>query len=116
MTTAERARKPVKNFYEAVKGKNKLEDNEFAHGANALYWANLGEANGTIGTLSKTQDINWARASDSYPEASLFGADGVHAQGLDEVFIGSSWFVAALAQIAETPGRVEKLFLNTENK
>ena len=51
MTTALRARKPVKNFYEAVKGKNKLEDNEFPHSLNAFFWPNLGEGDGTIATL-----------------------------------------------------------------
>jgi len=35
---------------------------------------------------------------------------------LDDVFIGNNWIVSAVAAIAETPGRVEKLFLNNENK
>jgi len=51
MTTAERARKPVKNFFEAVKGKNRIADLEFGHSDSALFWSDLGEANGTIAKL-----------------------------------------------------------------
>lgn len=51
MTTAERARKSVKNFYEIVDGKNRIEDKEFTHGEKSLFWANLGEGEGKIATL-----------------------------------------------------------------
>jgi len=54
MTTAERSRKSVKNFYEVVNGKNRIEDKEFPHAQSSLYWDNLGEGEGKIATLQKT--------------------------------------------------------------
>ena len=115
MTTAERARKSVKNFYEIVDGKNRIEDKEFPHNQSSLYWANLGEADGKIGTLEKSSNISWRRAFDAYPNTNLFG-DGLHPQDLDEIFTGNNWFVSAIGAVAEFPGRIEKMFLNTQNR
>ena len=51
-----------------------------------------------------------------FPKASLFGKKGVTPEELVRGFIGNSWFVSAIAALAEFPGRVEKLFLNNKNE
>lgn len=73
-TTAERARSPVKNFYDIVDGKSRIEDSDFTHSSQALYWSNLGEENGKISAMEKSHETAWIRASDNHKSATLFGA------------------------------------------
>ena len=51
-----------------------------------------------------------------YPNATLFGKDGVKIEDLLLRFIGDSWYVSAISALAEYPGRIEKLFLNNRNE
>ena len=55
------------------------------------------------------------RAKDAHPAGTLFGEEGVSINDFPSLFTGNSWLVSGLAAIAETPGRIEKLFLNTDN-
>ena len=116
MTTAERARIPVKNFYEILDGKTRIDDSDFTHSAQALYWSNLGEEGGAIAQLEKSHESSWIRASDAFPSAPLFGKEGVKVADLDNIFNNNSWLVSAISTVAETPGRIEKLFLNLKNE
>ena len=115
-TTAERARTPVKQFYEMVDGKDKVEDSDFTHSSQALYWSNLGEESGAISAMEKSHEMNWIRASDKMAGNKLFGSAGVRVADLDDVFTGNNWLVSAISTITETPGRLEKLFLNLKNE
>ena len=92
------------------------EDPEFQPGSKALYWAAMGEADGAMAQMERSQNIEWKRASQMFPKASLFGKNGVTPEELMRGFIGNSWFVSAVAALAEFPGRVEKLFLNNKNE
>lgn len=47
---------------------------------------------------------------------SLFGDKGITPSDLTQGYIGNCWFIAAVAALAEFPGRAEKLFLNLEKK
>ena len=76
-TVSERAREPTKHFYEMQTDKHKFEDSGFPKGSQALYWANLGEADGDLSVVEKTQGIEWLRASETFPNATLFGDKGV---------------------------------------
>ena len=91
------------------------DDPDFQQGASSLFWANLGENDGAMAAFEKKQNLTWQRASQAFSSASLFPASGVTPEGLSKDFVGDNWFVAAIAALAEFPGRVEKLFLN-ENK
>lgn len=50
------------------------------------------------------------------PGNSLFGSQGVRVADLDNVFSNNNWLVSAISTITETPGRLEKLFLNLKNE
>ena len=68
-----------------------------------------------MATLEKETTISWVRARDAHPAATLFGPEGVSITDFPTLFTGNNWFVTGLTAIAETPGRIEKLFLNTDN-
>lgn len=58
--------------------------------------------------------IDWKRATDlSMTNKSLFG-DGISVDDINQGYIGNCWFMAAASAVAETPGRLESVFLNTE--
>ena len=118
LTTALRAReKEPNNFYDLQKRtKSKYEDQSFSHGSEALYWANMGEADGDMASKEKSKSIEWMRASDNFPSATLFGSKGVQVGDISQGFIGNCWILSALAAVADSPGRIEKLFLNTGNE
>ncbi len=42
--------------------------------------------------------------------------DGVKVEDMQDAWIGNNWLVSAVTAIAETPGRIEKLFLNNKNE
>ena len=46
---------------------------------------------------------------------SLFGSEGVTPKDILQGSIGNCWFMSAISAIAEAPGRVENMFLNTSN-
>ena len=60
-------------------------------------------------------NIRWERASEAFPDATLFGS-GIVAGDINQGFVGNCWFLASCAALAEMPGRVEKIFLNKENE
>ena len=68
-----------------------------------------------MANLESERGISWVRARDAHPAATLFGPEGVSIDQFPTIFTGNNWFVSGLAAIAETPGRMEKLFLNTDN-
>ena len=57
----------------------------------------------------------WKRISDVYGDGSysLFGSNGVTPKDIFQGSIGNCWFMSALSAIAEKPGRVEKMFVNS---
>ena len=66
--------------------------------------------------MERKENIEWKRASEVFPQASLFGRNGVTPEDLVQGFIGNCWFISGVAALAEFPGRVEKLFLNNKNE
>ena len=69
-----------------------------------------------MANLERTETIEWIRASEALQNATLFGMEGVNPEDLSREFIGNSWFVSAIAALAEFPNRIEKLFLNNVNE
>ena len=69
-----------------------------------------------MANLERTETIEWIRASEALPNATLFGMEGINPEDLSREFIGNSWFVSAIAALAEFPNRIEKLFLNNVNE
>ena len=59
--------------------------------------------------------FKWKRASAMGSDKSLFGK-GISPAGMVQGSIGNCWFMAAASAVAEVPGRMEKVFLNTDNK
>lgn len=62
----------------------------------------------------------WKRAKDFLPlvnpgiPVSLFGQDGAKPMDLGQGRLGDCYLLASISALAEEPGRVEKLFANTE--
>lgn len=65
---------------------------------------------------AKASRITWTRAKDAFPNKTLFGSDGVQPDDIVQGKLGNCWFLAACATMAQIPGTVEKLFLNTANE
>ena len=47
---------------------------------------------------------------------SLFGTDGITPNDIMQGALGDCWFMSAASALAEVPGRMEKVFLNSDNK
>lgn len=56
----------------------------------------------------------WTRAVDMGSNGTLFG-DGISVDDINQGYIGNCWFMAAASALAEVPGRLESVFLNTDN-
>ena len=108
-TTQDRNKKEVANFYELVQGWLPYSDPDFTPDASSLDWADQGEKE-----LAHFSSVDWVRAQTAFPAKTLFG-DGISADDINQGGLGNCWFLAALSAIAEKPGRLEKVFLNTEN-
>ena len=57
------------------------------------------------------------RAKDAFKDEdgyTLFGKDGITPQDMRQGAIGNCWFISAASALSEKPGRLEKVFLNTE--
>ena len=76
----------------------------------------MGEQDGSMAQMEKEVNIQWKRAVEAFPNSTLFGQNGISPMDLKLGFLGNSWFVSALAALAEFPGRIEKLFLNNHNE
>ena len=116
MTTSDRLKRPVDKFYELYNAQTMYEDPEFQPGSKSLYWASMGESESSMAQLERQENIEWKRASQVFPEASLFGKNGVRPEDMVQGFIGNCWFISGVAALAEFPGRIEKLFLNNKNE
>ena len=60
--------------------------------------------------------VSWGRAKDVFGNHSLFGDDGIKPSDVRQGFIGNCWFLAAASGLAEVPGRLENVWVNTENE
>ena len=93
----------------AGSGTGTYTDNNFPIN-DALYWKDAGEANGDMSNLESY--ISWERISSS--DHNLWGPRGINPQDINQGYIGNCWIMAAISAIAEYPGRVESMFVNTE--
>ena len=114
--TSDRAKTEIADFYKVYEGDKQWEDPQFPHSSMALYWASLDEDNGPMAKIESQTDLAWMRATEIFPEASLFGSDGIEVADITQGYIGNCWFIAAVAALAEFPGRIEGIFLNNQNK
>lgn len=69
-----------------------------------------------MGESWKDSEIVWERLSVVHSNLTLYGADGVHFDDVNQGGIGNCWFIAACAAVAQIPGQVESLFLQSENQ
>ena len=87
-------------------------DTAFPHDRKATIWADAGEKfDGWTDA-----DSTWTRAKDAFAGKTLFGTKGVIPQDIRQGEIGNCGFMAATSALAQKKGRVEKIFLNNENK
>ena len=112
MTTNQRMKAPVDDFWNILgaSGDGQYTDSDFTADDTALWWADMGESNASWAGTS------WMRATEmgGTPMGTLFG-DGISVDDINQGYIGNCWFMAAASAIAEVPGRLESVFLNTDN-
>ena len=79
----------------------------------SIYWTAIDHFSPMKQMLDPVQPT-WERASQAFPRASLFGADGEPRP--EDVIQGASsdcWMLSAMSGVAEYPGFIRKMFVNT---
>ena len=109
-SSQDRNKAPLVDFFSIYEGSEMYFDDDFKADNDALFWSDMGED-----MSSEASDITWTRASEAFPNHTLFGADGVQADDIEQGSLGNCWFLAACATMAQIPGSVEEMFLNSSN-
>ena len=63
----------------------------------------------------KSTEIEWKRAYDLFGDQKTLFGNGISPDDIGQGRLGDCWFLSAASAIAEFPGKLEKIFLNTEN-
>ena len=69
-----------------------------------------------IAKKARNGGIEFNRAGTVYPDATLWGSNGVTVDDVAQGSIGNCWLCAAFASLAENPQAVQNAFLNTKTK
>ena len=114
LTTANRNKAKLDDFYALLKGTTPFADDDFTPDQSSVYWKDIdtlkaGEKN-ELGVA-----MTWKRATKMATGKTLFGK-GISPDDAIQGQVGNCWFIAAASAVAEVPGRLEKIFLNTDNK
>jgi len=107
----DRNKAALPDFFSIYNGTEMYTDPDFKADNDSLYWADMGED-----LSSKASRITWTRASEAFSSYTLFGDDGVHPDDIEQGSLGNCWFLSAAATMAQIPGTVEKMFLNSDNE
>jgi calpain-5 len=100
----------VDDFWKILSEPGEYTDEDFKASTESLLWKDWGEKN-----QWSNMDIGWKRATElNYSPKSLWG-DGISVDDINQGYIGNCWFMAAASAVAEVPGRLESVFLNTES-
>ena len=114
LETANRNKAKLVDFNTLVKQTTPWTDTDFTADTNAVYWKDLDTLNaGQKKELGVA--MTWKRATAMGSDKTLFGK-GISPAGMVQGQIGNCWFMAAASAVAEVPGRMEKVFLNTDSK
>jgi len=60
----------------------------------------------------REHEIQWKRATETFPDATLFGSEIIRPGDVIQGGLGNCWLQAAVAAVAEYPKLVEEMFLN----
>ena len=110
LRTATRNKAALPDFYSILNGSTKYTDTDFKHDWSSFAWKDAGE---TFSGLTE-KDTVWKRASEHFTGNKLFGTNGITPKDIHQGAISNCWFNAAASALAEVPGRMESVFLNTE--
>ena len=91
-------------------GQYLISDPQFPAGDESMAWPELGEKLET-----DMDNAIWERAYKAFPGKTLFG-DGISTDDIIQGSLGNCWFLSAASAVAEFPGRMEKIFLNKNDK
>lgn len=109
LTTNRRMKASTDDFWKILSEDGQYKDEDFTATDDSLMWSDKGESN-----QWSNMNITWKRATElNINPKSLFG-DGISVDDINQGYIGNCWFMAAASAVAETPGRLESVFLNTE--
>ena len=114
-TTSDRNKSDLPDFASILSAGQKWTDPQFSHNDEALFWKSRGEARPQ--GLDDVSNLEWKRISEtSLKNNMLWGSDGITVDDVRQGMLGNCWYKAAASSMAEVPGRLEKIFHNTDNK
>ena len=114
LETANRNKAKLVDFNTLVKQTTPWTDTDFTADTNAVYWKDLDTLNaGQKKELGVA--MTWKRATAMGSDKTLFGK-GISPDDAVQGEVGNCWFIASASAVAEVPGRLEKIFLNKDNK
>ena len=85
-------------------------DEDFRADQDALHWEDRHEE-----SKLKQADVEWKRASVFGNTKTLFGK-GISPDDIGKKALSDCWFLSGASAIAEYPGKLEKVFLNSDNQ
>lgn len=107
-TAYDRIKAPITDDFWAIRdGTAKYTDSQFTAGPDGISWSTMNEG-------GPYEWFDWKRASEHWPNHTIFG-DGISPGDIDQGQLGNCWALSSPSAIAEKPGRMDKVFLNTEN-
>lgn len=94
-------------------GNQTFSDDDFTPDSSSLYW-DIDSYNGNVRWIANNSE--WKRIKDQFADGhSLFGSGGITPTDVIQGDLGNCWFLSAIGSLAEWPGKIEQLFLNTED-
>ncbi len=82
---------------------------------SSLYWDDMKEGN-TRFAHTGAAEVKWGRAQEVFGNHSMFGEKGIEPSDVRQGYIGNCWFLAAASALAEVPGRLENVWIDTDNE
>ena len=107
-TTQNRIKAEPDKFWDIRNGSSVYTDKEFTNDVTSIKWSEFNEQ------IKGNVNYKWKRASEALSGHKIFG-DGATPDDVVQGSLGNCWSLAAAAAVAEKKGRIEKLFVNTEN-